>query len=472
LRDADHEREEARTSTPATSSIAAAITLSIEEPARRVARYRDGTGAGADVGRALRGRGRVRNVTLAEMARRKYQVFISSTYRDLHLAREAVTWEILKARHIPAGMESFPATDNRGWDVIQRTIEDSDYYVVVVAGRYGSIDPTTSISWTEREYDYALSKGMPVFAFVRAASKIVKADLDTEPTIAAQLDAFAQKLRTAHLCKEWLEIDDLKALVAQALHYQIELDEEADAVRPGWVRGSVISLDVPNEMARLSKENAELRERVAKIDAREPRLQLEMRGEPVQDVATERPLFVEDPPRDKRAATIDHFLMRSRLQDEEMTLQDECNMTYWLEVSVANVGSAVARNVRADFEIENVAAVILNKRHYTDLTGGARVRAWYDDANEPIYVSSESVDETSQVARIEQRVRSVGIGQREQLVRIGLVAPGDAVLETLRFAITYDIRSEDGAAAHGKFDVTIQISSTEQRMTERELMGL
>ena len=105
-------------------------------------------------------------------AKPKYQVFLSSTFRDLTKEREAVTWEILKASHIPAGMENFPATDDRGWKIIQRTIDRSDYYVLIVAGLYGSLDETGKLSWTEREYDYAKSKGIPVLAFLREDSSI------------------------------------------------------------------------------------------------------------------------------------------------------------------------------------------------------------------------------------------------------------------------------------------------------------
>ena len=71
----------------------------------------------------------------------RYQVFISSTYDDLKIERERVTWQVLKLRHIPVGMETFPAAPDRGWETIRRFIDTSDYYVIVLAGRYGSIDP-------------------------------------------------------------------------------------------------------------------------------------------------------------------------------------------------------------------------------------------------------------------------------------------------------------------------------------------
>lgn len=71
--------------------------------------------------------------------RRKYQVFVSSTFEDLREERERAVWEVLKCGHVPVGMENFSASDDRGWETISRTIDESDYYIVIVAGRYGSV---------------------------------------------------------------------------------------------------------------------------------------------------------------------------------------------------------------------------------------------------------------------------------------------------------------------------------------------
>jgi hypothetical protein len=64
-------------------------------------------------------------------------------------------------------MDLIPSPDDRGWKIIQRTIDDSDYYVLLLAGRYGSIDRETGLSWAEREYDYARTNRLPVLAFIR-----------------------------------------------------------------------------------------------------------------------------------------------------------------------------------------------------------------------------------------------------------------------------------------------------------------
>ena len=122
-------------------------------------------------------------------SRKKYQVFISSTFTDLKEERKAVTWELLKARHVPVGMEAFSATDDRGWKTITATIDDSDYYVLILAGRLGSKNDALGKSWTQLEYEYAREHGIPVLPFVREDRRITRDQLDTGES-AAELERF------------------------------------------------------------------------------------------------------------------------------------------------------------------------------------------------------------------------------------------------------------------------------------------
>ena len=92
----------------------------------------------------------------------KYQVFLSSTYTDLIEERRAVLDILLKADCIPAGMENFVAQDEEQFNVIKKVIDLCDYYVLIIGKRYGSINPNTGKSYTEMEYDYAISKKIPV----------------------------------------------------------------------------------------------------------------------------------------------------------------------------------------------------------------------------------------------------------------------------------------------------------------------
>jgi hypothetical protein len=65
---------------------------------------------------------------------------------------------------IPAGMELFPAIDEEQFNFIKRIIDDCDYYILIIGGRYGTISDD-GISYTEKEYDYAISRQIPVMTF-------------------------------------------------------------------------------------------------------------------------------------------------------------------------------------------------------------------------------------------------------------------------------------------------------------------
>ncbi len=98
---------------------------------------------------------------------KRYQVFLSSTYIDLKEERLEVMRALLELDCIPSGMEYFPATNDDQWSFIQELIDQCDYYIVVVGARYGSTS-SDGFSFTEKEYRYAMEKGIPVIGFVHA----------------------------------------------------------------------------------------------------------------------------------------------------------------------------------------------------------------------------------------------------------------------------------------------------------------
>lgn len=202
------------------------------------------------------------NMSLMPSGRITYQLFISSTFRDLHSEREAVSWAVLKTRNIPAGMEAFPATDDRGWKTIQRTIDDSDFYILILGYRYGSIDAVSGLSWTEKEYRYAKGKGIPVLAFLREMSATPLDHAESDAALRAKMDAFRQSVQDSHHVKPWKGIEDLVTLVSQAIPAAIQDSIDDGAPREGWVRGSIDAIKIAGEMASLSEENRMLREQL------------------------------------------------------------------------------------------------------------------------------------------------------------------------------------------------------------------
>ena len=187
---------------------------------------------------------------------KKYQVFISSTYVDLKEEREEITKVLLKAKCIPAGMEAFTASDQSQFEYIKKVIDLCDYYIVVVAGRYGSLDGD-GISFTEKEYLYAKENGIHVIALVKQNLDEIPAKfLDTDPDKRKQLERFRNELATNRLIDYW---DDPKELPAKVALCMLNAMNDAPAV--GWVRADQISsaenlqeiIDLRNEVDRLTK---------------------------------------------------------------------------------------------------------------------------------------------------------------------------------------------------------------------------
>jgi hypothetical protein len=122
------------------------------------------------------------------------QVFVSSTYLDLIEERQAVTRILLELSCFPAGMELFPAGDEDKMDLIKGVIDDSDYYVLILGGKYGSVDAETDVSYTEMEYDYAIETQTPVMAFLRRdLGCVVSQKVELESGKAEKLDEFRKK---------------------------------------------------------------------------------------------------------------------------------------------------------------------------------------------------------------------------------------------------------------------------------------
>ena len=104
---------------------------------------------------------------------KRYQVFLSSTYDDLKEERVEVMQALLELDCMPAGMKLFPAATEEQWAWIKRVIDESDYYVVIIGGRYGSIHEESGYSYTEMEYRYACEAGKPVIAFLHESPQSI-----------------------------------------------------------------------------------------------------------------------------------------------------------------------------------------------------------------------------------------------------------------------------------------------------------
>lgn len=168
---------------------------------------------------------------------RRFDVFVSSTYEDLIEERKEVTQAVLECDCIPVGMEMFPASNLEQWNFIKKVIEKSDFYLVIAAGKYGSIGVNESgerMSYTEMEFDYAKSIGKPILAFLikdMAELKSGKVDIDEEKRMAR--DRFQEKVKNGRMVQFYSNKDELKAKVLLSIS---KLKKQFNT--GGWIRES------------------------------------------------------------------------------------------------------------------------------------------------------------------------------------------------------------------------------------------
>lgn len=169
---------------------------------------------------------------------------------DLKEERQKVIDTILSMNQFPSGMEMFSAADEEQWEIIKETIDTSDYYILIVGMKYGAIEPESGISYTEKEFNYAIEHGIPVLAFIIADDIPIPAGMmESDPVKAAGLAAFKIKVKTGRVVKFWHNADELATQVSQSIYKVM-----SRANRPGWVRTTEFDIEKSySEIIRLTE---------------------------------------------------------------------------------------------------------------------------------------------------------------------------------------------------------------------------
>lgn len=197
---------------------------------------------------------------------KKYQVFISSTYTDLIEERRLVMEALLQMNCFPVGMEYFNASDESQWEIIKRLIDDCDYYILIIAGRYGTIDESTGKSYTQMEFEYAVQQHKTVLRFIHENPGNIIADY-TESTEEGKrkLEEFKKNVKQKY-CKFWDTSEKLQSQVILSLNSQISSNPQI-----GWVKANKISAEEANiEIIRLREENDSLKVKLEQYENETP----------------------------------------------------------------------------------------------------------------------------------------------------------------------------------------------------------
>lgn len=188
---------------------------------------------------------------------KRYQVFVSSTFEDLQEERREVMQALLELDCIPAGMELFPASSEDQWSLIKRVINDCDYYLLIIAGRYGSIN-NKGISYTQMEFEYALSIGKPIVAFLHKNPDKIESGKTEKTAKGKKLLEEFRNMAKKNIVRFWETPVELGSIVSRSMVSLIK-----NFPSEGWVKlGSVVDEKSIKEIARLQNENNSLKEQL------------------------------------------------------------------------------------------------------------------------------------------------------------------------------------------------------------------
>lgn len=154
-----------------------------------------------------------------------YRVFVSSTYTDMLRYRDAIREALNKADCLAYGMERFGAAAIPPLDMCYEELKSCQIYVCALGMRYGSIDEQSQKSYTQLEYEFAESLGIPILAFLIDEDKVrfnVK-EIDIGES-ATKLVAFKERIKNSKTvtCDFFSSPSELEGKVYQAVSREIQ----------------------------------------------------------------------------------------------------------------------------------------------------------------------------------------------------------------------------------------------------------
>lgn len=286
---------------------------------------------------------------------KRFQVFVSSTFQDLEEERQEVMHALLELDCIPSGMELFPAANETQWNLIKKVIDDCDYYLLILAGRYGSIGPE-GLSYTEMEYRYAISIGKPTISFIhRDTGKIIADKTESTPEGKEKLSVFRSAVEKK-LCKHWESPQELGSVVSRGL---IQLIKSTPAV--GWVRANELAdRDATLELLKLRRKVEELETELSKA-------------------RTSAPKGTEDLAQDDEAHTLRFSFKSKKFTDYDWTEWKATFNTTWN--SLFSVIAPLLINEAAESTIKSAMDSFIKDRNVDELSknkklAGAEIRSF------------------------------------------------------------------------------------------------
>ncbi len=201
------------------------------------------------------------------MNNRKYQVFISSTFKNMEEPRKAAVAGVTDCRHIPIALENFAPQSTSDLEVIKRAVKDCHIYILILGPTYGAIPKNKEKSYTHIEYELAKKANQEILVFPLnwddVKSQREKLDLNQDSAELAnteKLKDFWKEVQSGdHFCRQW-KLDnpgEIRRYVLQAL-MELPLGENPP-------RGLVPEAEFEQDLIDSLAENEFLRDTVTAI---------------------------------------------------------------------------------------------------------------------------------------------------------------------------------------------------------------
>lgn len=168
----------------------------------------------------------------------RYQVFISSTYKDLVEERGIVKKALLEKNCFPAGMEEFPAIDQKQFEYIKKVIDDSDYYILILGGKIGTVCKETNESYTYMEYKYALDRNIPIIVYVKKDEEGNIVCYEKKKKRKKYYEKFVSRVTENRMCAFFNKKEELAGLVHFSLNEIMKMKP-----RFGWKKVEYIEIN-------------------------------------------------------------------------------------------------------------------------------------------------------------------------------------------------------------------------------------
>ncbi|MCC6370027.1 MAG: DUF4062 domain-containing protein [Bacteroidia bacterium] len=201
------------------------------------------------------------------MNKRKFQVFISSTYKYMQDERQNAVEAILLSGNIPAGMELFAANNTSQIETIKNWIQESDIFLLLLGSRYGTIESRSNVSYIEMEFNYAKQLKKEMFCLITSDEyndsrrKLFGDDYSETSNLEKYLQ-FKEKARKGRIVRFCNDLKDIKLYILESLYSFNNKD-----ISGGWIQ---YSESIQN--AELMRRNILLSEEIERLELKVERL--------------------------------------------------------------------------------------------------------------------------------------------------------------------------------------------------------